>query len=150
MGKIYWFIGQPNSGKTTMAKRLQYWLQTDKRNWRKSVFHIDESDVKKIYQIDNKDRQSSYIFENTVFNLVKFLHNTNHDIVVSTPCPYVELRNSFKEQIDFREVYCYSKNRVTPKELIISDFEIPQQFHIELDTSFEPDESFKRLLKIIV
>ncbi len=37
---IYWFTGQPGSGKTTLAKKLQVWLQTDKSNWRKSVFHI--------------------------------------------------------------------------------------------------------------
>jgi len=38
---IYLFTGQPGSGKTTLAKKLQMWLQTDKINWRKSVFHID-------------------------------------------------------------------------------------------------------------
>ena len=29
---IYLFTGQPGSGKTTLAKKLQYWLQTEKRN----------------------------------------------------------------------------------------------------------------------
>ena len=38
---IYLFTGQPGSGKTTLGKKLQIWLQTDKKNWRKSVFHID-------------------------------------------------------------------------------------------------------------
>lgn len=31
---IYLFTGQPGSGKTTLAKKLQMWLQTDKKNWR--------------------------------------------------------------------------------------------------------------------
>ena len=29
----YLFTGQPGSGKTTLAKKLQMWLQTDKKNW---------------------------------------------------------------------------------------------------------------------
>ena len=29
---IYLFTGQPGSGKTTLAKKLQMWLQTDKKN----------------------------------------------------------------------------------------------------------------------
>ena len=28
---IYLFTGQPGSGKTTLAKKLQMWLQTDKK-----------------------------------------------------------------------------------------------------------------------
>ena len=49
---IYLFTGQPGSGKTTLAKKLQWWLQTEKKNWRKSVFHIDEEHIRDLYDID--------------------------------------------------------------------------------------------------
>jgi len=35
---IYWFTGQPGSGKTVLATKLKDFLQTEKRNWRKDVF----------------------------------------------------------------------------------------------------------------
>ena len=50
---IYWFTGQPSSGKTTQAHKLYKFLQTQKRNWRKSVFHLDGDDLRKLTQ--NKD-----------------------------------------------------------------------------------------------
>jgi adenylylsulfate kinase-like enzyme len=50
---IYLFTGQPGSGKTTLAKKLQMWLQTDKANWRKSVFHIDGDQLRELFP--NKD-----------------------------------------------------------------------------------------------
>ena len=46
---IYLFTGQPGSGKTTLAKKLQMWLQTDKKNWRKSVFHIDGDQLRELF-----------------------------------------------------------------------------------------------------
>ena len=50
---IYLFTGQPGSGKTTLAKKLQFWLQTEKRNWRKSVLHIDGDKLRELFP--NKD-----------------------------------------------------------------------------------------------
>jgi len=41
---IYWFTGQPGAGKTIQATKLKEFLQTEKRNWRKDVFHIDGDD----------------------------------------------------------------------------------------------------------
>ena len=38
-GNIYWLTGQPAHGKTVLGKMLVELLQTEKRNWRKDVFH---------------------------------------------------------------------------------------------------------------
>ena len=45
---IYWFTGQPGSGKTIQATKLKELLQTEKRNWRKDVFHIDGDDLREL------------------------------------------------------------------------------------------------------
>jgi tetratricopeptide (TPR) repeat protein len=50
---IYLFTGQPGSGKTTLGKKLQIWLQTDKKNWRKSVFHIDGDQLIELFPNQN-------------------------------------------------------------------------------------------------
>ena len=45
---IYWFTGQPSSGKTTLGNKLYKFLKTEKRNWRRDVFHIDGDDLRNI------------------------------------------------------------------------------------------------------
>jgi adenylylsulfate kinase len=54
---IYWFTGQPGSGKTTLAKKLQNWLQTDKKNWRKTVFHIDGDQLRELFPNTNYTKE---------------------------------------------------------------------------------------------
>ena len=53
---IYLFTGQPGSGKTTLGKKLQMWLQTDKKNWRKSVFHIDADQLTELFPNQNSSK----------------------------------------------------------------------------------------------
>lgn len=38
---IYWFTGQLGSDKTVLGKKLHKFLETEKRNYRKNVFHLD-------------------------------------------------------------------------------------------------------------
>ena len=40
-------------GKTTLGKKLHKFLQTEKRNWRKDVFHLDGDDLRELTH--NKD-----------------------------------------------------------------------------------------------
>ena len=57
---IYLFTGQPGSGKTTLAKKLQMWLQTDKKNWRKSVFHIDGDQLRELFPNTDYSKEGRY------------------------------------------------------------------------------------------
>jgi adenylylsulfate kinase-like enzyme len=154
MSKVYWFIGQRCSGKTTIARRLKYWLQTDKKNWRKSVFHIDENDIAKLYNInygEKKDRKNDVTnLENKIFDIAKYLKSCDNDVVVSSMLPYESLRNEYKSSLDIQLIYCHSKSKIIPKEMIVEDFEYPIENHIHLDTSGEQEETFKNLIKIIV
>ena len=45
-GNIYWLTGQPAHGKTVLGKLLVELLKTEKRNWRKDVFHVDGDDLR--------------------------------------------------------------------------------------------------------
>ena len=92
---IYLFTGQPGSGKTTMAKKLQFWLQTDKKNWRKDVFHIDGDQLRELFP------------------------NTD-----------------------------YSKEG--REKFFALDYQPPAQFYVDLDTSDTPDNTFSKLIKILV
>jgi adenylylsulfate kinase-like enzyme len=142
MAKIYWLHGQPGSGKTTIAKRLQIWLQTDKVNWRKTVFHIDESDVNKLYGGKN-DLE-------TIITISKFLLSTNHDVVVSACTPSKKFRNKLKEETKVLEIYCHSRNKIGKEKQIILEYETPDQTFVDLDTTSDTETTFEKLIKMIV
>ena len=47
---VYWFTGQPGSGKTVLGKKLIEFLKTEKRNWRRTVLkmHLDGDDLREL------------------------------------------------------------------------------------------------------
>jgi adenylylsulfate kinase-like enzyme len=45
---VYWFTGQPGAGKTVLGSKLHEFLKSEKRNWRKDVFHLDGDDLREL------------------------------------------------------------------------------------------------------
>ena len=88
---IYWFTGQPSSGKTTQAHKLYKFLQTQKRNWRKSVFHLDGDDLRKLTQNKDYSDQGRQNNIRTAQTITEYLHNTDCDVVVSLVAPFLSL-----------------------------------------------------------
>ena len=143
---IYWFIGQPGVGKTALAKKLQFWLQTDKVNWRKSVFHIDEQMIREFYDIETDTTAEHNQIQDICATIAGFANRTGHDVVVSTSSPFQEIRERYKKKYRIKEIYCHNKKVKSTYDY----FEPPKQFFIDLDTSDTPDETFKKLVKILI
>lgn len=129
---VYLIHGQPKCGKSTIGKRLQFWLQTDKKNWRKSVFHIDEE-------------QTTLCFE-----IAKYLDSCGNDVIISLACPDREIREKFKIENKVKEIYCHTSKKIGIEHLMIENYEKPDSFYIDLDTSFDLDETFQKLIKMLV
>ena len=147
---IYLFTGQPGSGKTTLAKKLQMWLQTDKANWRKSVFHIDGDQLRELFP--NKDYSKEGREKNIqkAFDIARFLDDSGNDVVISLVSPYKYLRDEFKSQCKVQEIYCHTKKIRGREDKFALDYEPPTEYFIDLDTSDASDDTFKKLIKIIV
>ncbi len=147
---IYLFIGQPGSGKTTLAKKMKLWLQTDKKNWRKSVFHIDGDELRELFP--NKDYSKEGREKNIqkAFDIAKYLQSTDADVVISLVSPYKELREKLKEECKVVEIYCHTKKMRGREDKCALDFEPPTEFFVDLVTSDTPENTFNKLLKIII
>jgi adenylylsulfate kinase-like enzyme len=95
MAKIYWLTGQPGAGKTVLAKKLVEFLQTEKRNWRKTVFHLDGDHLRDL--TENKD----YSKEGRINNIqraqmiAEYIYKNDCDVVVSLVAPYRDVRDTF-------------------------------------------------------
>ena len=147
---IYLFTGQPGSGKTTLAKKLQFWLQTDKKNWRKSVFHIDGDQLRELFPNTDYSREGRYKNINKAFDIAKYLDNCGNDVVISLVSPYRELREKLKSDCKVQEIYCHTKKMRGREDKFALDYEPPTEYYVDLDTSDNPDNTFNKLLKIII
>jgi adenylylsulfate kinase-like enzyme len=147
---IYLFTGQPGSGKTTLAKKLQMWLQTDKSNWRKSVFHIDGDQLRELFPNVDYSKEGRYKNIQKAFDITKYLDNAGNDVVISLVSPYRELRENFKSECKVTEIYCHTKKMRGREDKFALDYEPPIEFYVDLDTSDNADETFKKLLKALL
>ena len=147
---IYWFTGQPGAGKTTLGKKLHSFLKTEKRNWRRDVFHLDGDDLREL--TTNKD----YSEEGRITNIrnahmiAQYLHNNGCDVVVSLVAPYRWLREEFKEKIgvhEFQEFYVHTTEKRERDRYKSKDYEQPEFNFIDVDTTKDsPDISFSRII----
>ena len=146
---VYWFTGQPGAGKTVLGKKLHSFLKTEKRNWRRDVFHLDGDDLREL--TINKD----YSEEGRVRNIrnaqmiVEYLHNNGCDVVVSLVAPYRWLREEFKEKIgfnNFTEFYVHTSEKRERDKFKVKDYEQPEIEFIDIDTTKDsPDISFSKI-----
>jgi adenylylsulfate kinase-like enzyme len=138
MAKIYWLTGQPEAGKTVLAKKLVEFLSTEKRNWRSKVFHIDNpSDININYS--NKEISIS-----TIQILAEYIYKSGCDIVVSINSNDRELIENFKNRIGdgIEEFYIYNS-----RKKINEDYTPPFSNFFEVDTARDnPMQSFSKIV----
>ena len=144
---IYWFIGQPGSGKTVLANKL-------KEEVFPHAYRIDGDEMRELF--DNKD----YSMKGRIANIdaaqkiALYLHNQGKDVIVSLVTPYLDQREEFKDNKWFMwEFYChYDKTYVTRgrEEYHVLDFQKPILDYLEVDTTLDnEEESFNKIKKYI-
>lgn len=146
---IYWFTGQPGAGKTVLGNRLREFLQTEKRNWRKDVFHIDGDDLRTL--TINQDYSEAGRVQNikNAQLLAHFLQNKGCDVVVTLVSPYKELREEFKNTIgeNIVEIYVHTNRKRQREEFKVSNYEAPDNNFFDCDTTSDnPTQSFTKLI----
>jgi len=146
---IYWFTGQPGAGKTVLGTKLKDFLQTEKRNWRKDVFHIDGDNLRELTL--NKDYSEIGRIQNikNAQLLAYFLQNKNCDIVVSLVAPYKDLREEFKEVCGntIVEIYVHTNRKRNREEFKVKEYQAPEENFFDMDTTSDnPTQSFTKLI----
>ena len=127
---IYWFYGQPGSGKTTLAKALKEQLEL---NNHRMVQHIDGDELRHIF--DNKDYSKEGRLKNlrNVNNIARYLSYKGWDVVISVVAPYNETRNELRD-LDIEFYYVYTTETRGREDFFVNDFEINSD-DLKLDTT---------------
>ena len=149
---IYWFTGQPSSGKTTLALLLKQHLQLEKKNWRKDVFHVDGDHLREIYKNKDYSEQGRQTNIKNAQSLVEYLHICECDVVVSIVAPYKDLRDEFKERMgdNLIELYVHTTEERERDHYHVKDYQPPSENYIDIDTTLDsPEESLVKILNQI-
>ena len=120
---IFWFTGQPGSGKTTLAIQLISHFKNEDSDIK--IINIDGDDLRNINK--NKDYSKEGRIKNisTAISIIRFLCNKGYTCVVSIVAPYKFLRDELKSEFTFIEIYLHTQEIRGREEFFAKDYELP-------------------------
>ena len=145
---IYWFTGQPGSGKTVLANML-------KKEYLPHAYRIDGDEMRELFK--NKD----YSMKGRIANIdaaqkiAHYLHNQGKDVIASLVSPYLDQREEFKDIMEwqFQEIFVHyniAETRRGREEYHVMDFQKPIFDYLDIDTTLEtPEVSLTKILKYV-
>ena len=132
---IYNFIGQPHSGKTTLARHLRTALNINYKH--RLVYMIDGDKLRDLFQ--NKDYSEAGRRKNIerAYSIARYLQDLNpfNDVIISLVSPYLDLREELKEATDVIEIYLHTTNIRGREKFHVLDFQNPIINYIDIDTT---------------
>lgn len=143
MYKVFYFIGQPGAGKTTLAKKLIDYFDC-------FTYHIDGDDIREIF--NNKDYSEEGRRKNIqrAQDIARFLSRKNTNVVISLVSPYKDLRDEFKKDSLVIEIYLHTTDDRGKNHYHVENFESPTENFIDIDTTNKTEfESFEKLINEI-
>ena len=138
---IYWLMGQPGAGKTTLGKLLCNYLD--------NTIQIDGDDIRDIF--NNKDYSENGRRNNIskAQDLSLFLNKKGFNVIVSLVSPYKDQREEFKKISNVVEIYLHTTSDRGKNKYHVDNFEIPTDNYIDIDTSVSEEESLNEIIKKI-
>lgn len=145
---IYWFTGQPGSGKTVLANML-------KEEYLPHAYRIDGDEMRELFK--NKD----YSMKGRIANIdaaqkiAHYLHNQGKDVIVSLVSPYSDQREEFKDIMEWQiqEIFVHynlAEVRRGREQYHVMDFQKPIFDFLDMDTTTDtPEKSLKKILKYV-
>jgi adenylylsulfate kinase len=132
---IYNFIGQPHSGKTTLAKHLRTAIQI--RNEVRLVYMIDGDKLRDLFK--NKDYSEAGRRKNIerAYSIARYIQDISpfNDVIIAVVSPFLDLREELKEATEVVEIFVHTTNIRGRESFHVSDFENPITNYIDVDTT---------------
>lgn len=142
---IYYLIGQPGAGKTTIANELMLEFENN------TPFRIDGDDIREIF--DNKDYSRLGREKNLklAHQIAQYLHNKGENVIMSLVSPYNSLRSELKNKVgdNLTLIYVHTSEVRGREQFFVEDYEIPTENYIDICTdNITVGECVNKILKI--
>ena len=137
---IFWFTGQPGSGKTTLGKALLEKLE--------DAFHIDGDDLRGLSANADYSEQGRISNIRTAQSIAMYLDNKDKDVVISVVAPYKWLRDEFKERHKVNEIYLHTTEIRGREHFFAENYEAPRKDFLDIDTTdISVEECISKIMK---
>lgn len=129
---IYYFIGQPGAGKTTLAKTFKEYHPL------KKFIHIDGDNMRDIFK--NKDYSEEGRRKNIQLShdIAKFLSFSGFNVIMSVVSPFKDLRDKLKEECNVIEIFVHTTEVRGRENFHVENYEKPTEDYIDIDTTNTP------------
>ena len=124
---IFWFTGQPGSGKTTLGKALLEKIG--------NAFHVDGDDLRGLSANVDYSEQGRINNIRTAQSIAMYLDNKGKNVVVSVVAPYKWLREEFKNRHNVNEIYVHTTEIRGREHYFAEDYEKPEENFLDIDTT---------------
>ena len=124
---IFWFTGQPGSGKTTLGKALINRLE--------KAYHIDGDDLRDLSANVDYSEQGRISNIRTAQSIAMYLDNKGKNVIVSVVAPYRWLREEFKNRHNVNEIYLHTTEIRGREHYFAEDYEPPKKDFLDIDTT---------------
>lgn len=138
INKIYYFIGQPGSGKTTLANELKKHLIVN-------PIHIDGDDMRDIFHNKDYTENGRRLNINRAQDIATFLHAKHYTVIMSLVSPYRDLRDELKRNPNVIEIFVHTNNIRGKENFHVNNFENPIENFIDINTDDDIELTMKRL-----
>ena len=145
---IYWFTGQPHSGKTTLADSL-------KESHLPHAFRIDGDEMRELFANKDYTEKGRRANIDAAQKIAYYLHNQGKDVIVSLVSPYKDQREEFKNLLTWqiKEIYVNydpEKGRRGREDYWVKEYEKPTDKFLDIDTNLDsPEESLTKVFNYI-
>ena len=142
---IYWFIGQPGCGKTTLARRLKKHFDANGT----PALHLDGDDLRKLYgaySAEHFTKEYRIEWNRILQRFTAYFADQGIIVIVSTVNPYRDVREEFKAaRKDLKEIYVHTDEVRGRENFHVKDFEAPETNYTSIKTGDgrSEDESFQ-------
>lgn len=132
-------FGQPCSGKTTLAEKLQ------------ADYYVDGDHLRTMFKNKDYSRQGRVNNLNRASDIATYLHYNGNKVVLSLVYPYKEARDYLNSlATDVKWIYLTYNGERGREDFHVNDFEIPHLDEITLmiNTSVTPiEECLSKIIK---
>ena len=112
-------FGQPHSGKTTLAERLEFENLYD--------IHIDGDKLREVFNNKDFSREGRLINLQKASDIAAFLNGMSYDVVISVVFPYKEARDYLNNLVpNVKWIYLTYTNPRGREDFHVADFEEPE------------------------